>query len=136
MTRPKRPKARLTARQREMIKELEARFEASEAMMQSDLMDELSSYLQRGQRFASLTLKELHGRWASAFKQFVAEEHGPHVRDMDDAGAEIRHRGLRLPVHLVSGEFELMRERIRREGPDELDEKIDDFFEQLKKPKN
>jgi hypothetical protein len=55
---------------------------------------------------------------------------------MDDAGAEIRHRGLRLPVHLVSGEFELMRERIRREGPDELDEKIDDFFEQLKKPKN
>jgi hypothetical protein len=136
MTRPKRPKARLTARQREMIKELEARFEASEAMMQSDLMDELSSYLQRGQRFASLTLKELHGRWASAFKQFAAEEHGPHVRDMDDAGAEIRHRGLRLPVHLVSGEFELMRERIRREGPDELDEKIDDFFEQLKKPKN
>jgi hypothetical protein len=136
MTRPKRPKARLTARQREMIKELEARFEASEAMMQSDLMDELSSYLQRGQRFASLTLKELHGRWASAFKQFTAEEHGPHVRDMDDAGAEIRHRGLRLPVHLVSGEFELMRERIRREGPDELDEKIDDFFEQLKKPKN
>jgi hypothetical protein len=136
MTRPKRPKARLTARQREMIKELEARFEASEAMMQSDLMDELSSYLQRGQRFASLTLKELHGRWASAFKQFAAEEHGPHVRDMDDAGAEIRHRGLRLPVHLVSGEFELMCERIRREGPDELDEKIDDFFEQLKKPKN
>ena len=136
MTRPKRPKARLTARQREMIKELEARFEASEAMMQSDLMDELSSYLQRGQRFASLTLKELHGRWASAFKQFAAEEHGPHVRGMDDAGAEIRHRGLRLPVHLVSGEFELMRERIRREGPDELDEKIDDFFEQLKKPKN
>ena len=136
MTRPKRPKARLTARQREMIKELEARFEASEAMMQSDLMDELSSYLQRGQRFASLTLKELHGRWASAFKQFAAEEHGPHVRDMDDAGAEIRHRGLRLPVHLVSEEFELIRERIRREGPDELDEKIDDFFEQLKKPKN
>jgi hypothetical protein len=119
-----------------MIKELEARFEASEAMMQSDLMDELSSYLQRGQRFASLTLKELHGRWASAFKQFAAEEHGPHVRDMDDAGAEIRHRGLRLPVHLVSGEFELMRERIRREGPDELHEKIDDFLEQLKKPKN
>jgi hypothetical protein len=137
MTRPKRPKARLTPKQREMIKELEARFEAlSEAMLQSELMDELSSYLQRGQRFASLTLKELHGRWASAFKQFAAEEHGPHVRDMDDAGAEIRHRGLRLPVHLVSEEFELIRERIRREGPDELDEKIDDFFEQLKKPKN
>jgi hypothetical protein len=34
-------------------------------MLQSELMDELSSYLQRGQRFASLTLKELHGRWAS-----------------------------------------------------------------------
>src|ERR1700730_18699428 len=128
-----RPKARLT----EMIKELEARFEALPgAMLQSELMDELSSYLQRGQRFASLTLKELHGRWASAFKQFVAQEHGPHVRDMDDAGAEIRHRGLRLPVNLASGAFEMMRERIRPLRPERDAAKNDDFFEQLKKPKN
>lgn len=88
----------------------------SEAWVQNELFEQTRDYVTRGRRFERLGIHQVNEEWAKAFRQFVTLRALPDLRDMDDAGAEIRLRGVEFPTHLVSSEVEQLRAAIRRIG--------------------
>ena len=133
--------AGLMTEQKALMKKLAERFEAlPEAWLQNELLEQTRDYLTRGRRFERLRIDQLNEEWAKAFRQFVRRQIGPYVRDMDDAGAELRLRGEEFPTHLVTAEVEQLRAAIQRVGPispsAEFDRKIDEFIRDMNKPKH
>jgi hypothetical protein len=133
--------AELMTEQKALMEKLAERFEAlPEAWLQNELLEQTRDYLTRGRRFERLRIDQLNEEWAKAFRQFVRRQIGPYVRDMDDAGAELRLRGEEFPTHLVTAEVELLRAAIQRVGPispsAEFDRKIDEFIRDMNKPKH
>ena len=127
--------------QKALMEKLAERFEAlPEAWLQNELLEQTRDYLTRGRRFERLRIDQLNEEWAKAFRQFVRRQIGPYVRDMDDAGAELRLRGEEFPTHLVTAEVEQLRAAIQRVGPispsAEFDRKIDEFIRDMNKPKH
>src|SRR5579862_9809712 len=101
-----------------LMEKLVGRFEPlSDAWLQNELLEQTRDYLTRGRRFERLRINQLNEEWARAFRQFVRWQNGPYVRDMDDAGAELRLRGEEFPTHLVTSEVEKLRTAIQRIGP-------------------
>jgi hypothetical protein len=133
--------AGLMTEQKALMEKLAERFEAlPEAWLQNELLEQTRDYLTRGRRFERLRIDQLNEEWAKAFRQFVRWQIGPYVRDMDDAGAELRLRGEEFPTHLVTAEVEQLRATIQRVGPispsAEFDRKIDEFIRDMNKPKH
>ena len=127
--------------QRALMEKLVERFEAlPEVWMQNELLEHTNGYLTRGRRFERLRLDRLNEKLARAFRQFVIQRIGPHLRDMDDAGAELRLRGEGFPTHLVMPEVEQLRTAVQYVGPvspsAEFIRKIDTFIRDMNKPKN
>jgi hypothetical protein len=127
--------------QKALMEKLAERFEAlPEAWLQNELLEQTRDYLTRGRRFERLRIDQLNEEWAKAFRQFVRRQIGPYVRDMDDAGAELRLRGEEFPTHLVMSEVEQLKAAIQRVGPislsAEFDRKIDEFIRDMNKPKH
>ena len=110
----------------------------SRTWLQNELFEQTRDYLARGRRFERLRVDQLNEEWAKAFQQFVKRSIGPYVRDMDDAGAELRIRGAEFPTHLVTSEVEQLRAAVRRicsiTPTAEFDRKIEDFASDLHKP--
>ena len=127
--------------QKAVMEKLAEQFEAlPEIWLQNELLEQTRYYLTWGRRFERLELDRLNNVWAEAFRQFVRRKTGPHLRDMDDAGAELRLRGEEFPTDLVTSEVEQLRAAIQRVGPifpsAEFERKIDEFFRDLNKPKH
>ena len=127
--------------QKAVIENLAEQFEAlPDFWLQNELLEQTRDYLTRGRRFERLKLDQLNKVWAEAFRQFVRPTIGPHLRDMDDAGAELRLRGEEFPTDLVTSEVEQLRAAIQRVGPifpsAQFERKIDEFFRDLKKQKH
>ena len=127
--------------QKALMEKLAERFEAlPEVWLQNELLEQTRDYLTRGRRFGRLRLDQLNKVWTEAFRQFVRRKIGLHIRDMDDAGAELRLRGKEFPTDLVTSEVEQLRAAIQRVGPifpsAEFERKIDEFFRDLNKPKH
>jgi hypothetical protein len=142
-SRPVKPNvaAELMTEQNASMENLAERFEAfPEAWIQNELLEQTRDYLTRGRRFERLRLDQLNEIWAKAFRQFVRRQIGPHLRDMDDAGAELRFRGEEFPTHLVASEVEQLRAAVQRVGPvlpsAEFDRKINEFIRDMNKPKH
>jgi hypothetical protein len=130
----------LMSEQKALMEEFE-RFEAlPEVWVQNELLEQTRDYLTRGRRFERLRLDRLNKEWAEAFRRFVTQRDGPHLRDMDDAGAELRLRGEEFPTHLVTAAVEQLRAAVQRIGPffqsAEFDRKVDEFIRDLVKPKH
>jgi hypothetical protein len=110
--------AELMTQQKALMNNLAERFEAlHETWLQNELLEQTRDYLTRGRRFERLRLDQLNKLWAEAFRQFVRRQIGPHARDMDDAGAELRFRGEEFSTQLVMSEVEQLRAAIQRVGP-------------------
>ena len=127
--------------QKARIETLAAQFDAlPDFWIQNELLEQTKDYLTRGRRFESLKLDRLNKVWSDAFRQFVRRDVQPNLRDMDDAGAELRLRGEEFPTHLVTSEVEQLRAVIQRVRPifpsAEFERKIDEFFMDLNKPKH
>ena len=127
--------------QKALMEKLAERFEAlPEVWLQNELLEQTRDYLTCGRRFERLRLDQLNEIWAKAFRKFVRRQIGPHLRDLDDAGAELRLRGEEFPTHLVTAEVEQLRAAIQRVGPispsAEFDRKIDEFIRDMNKPKH
>ncbi|MGA2568435.1 MAG: hypothetical protein ABSF41_16595, partial [Pseudolabrys sp.] len=117
--------------QKVLMGKLAERYEAlPEVWLQNELLEQTRDYLTRGRRFERLRLDQLNEEWAKAFRQFVRRHIGPHLRDMDDAGAELRLRSEEFPTYLVALEVEQLRAAVQRVGPispsAEFDRKIDE----------
>ena len=133
--------AELMTEQKALMEKLAERFEAlPEAWLQNELLEQTRDYVTRGRRFERLRINQLNEEWAKAFRQFVRRQIGPYVRDMDDAGAELRLRGEEFPTQLVMSEVEQLRAAIQRVGPispsAEFHRKIDEFIRDMNKPKH
>ena len=106
----------------------------------NELFEQTTDYLIRGRRFEKLRIDRLNYEWAKAFRLFVWRRIGPHLRDMDDAGAEFRLRGVGFPTQLVASEVEQLRNGIGHAGritlSAEFVRKFDDFVADLSKPMN
>jgi hypothetical protein len=116
-----------------VIKVLPERFcGLSEIWLQNELFEQAKNYLMHGRRYQSLPFDQLNEEWAKAFRQFVRSQTGPHIRDMDDAGAELRLRGNEFPAHLVRTEVETLRAVVKgiRHMPltTEFGRKIEEFI--------
>lgn len=127
--------------QKALMEKMAERFEAlPEAWVQNELLEQTRDYLTRGRRFERLRLDQLNVEWAKAFRQFVRRQIGPHLRNMDDAGAELRLRGEEFPTYLVMLEVEQLRAAVQRIGPmsptAEFDRKINEFIKDMDKPKH
>ncbi len=127
--------------QKALMEKMAERFEAlPEAWVQNELLEQTRDYLTRGRRFERLRLDQLNVEWAKAFRQFVRQRIGPHLRNMDDAGAELRLRGEEFPTYLVMLEVEQLRAAVQRIGPisptAEFDRKINEFIKDMDKPKH
>jgi hypothetical protein len=130
----------LMTEQKASMENLAERFEAfPEAWIQNELLEQTRDYLTRGRRFERLRLDQLNEVWAKAFRQFVRRQFGP-LRDMDDAGAELRFRSEEFPTHLVTSEVEQLRAAVQCVGPilpsAEFDRKINEFIRDMNKPKH
>jgi hypothetical protein len=133
--------AELMTEQKALMEKLAERFEAlPEVWLQNELLEQTRDYLTRGRRFERRRLDQLNEEWAKAFRQFVRRQIGPYVRDMDDAGAELRLRGEEFPTHLVTSEVEQLRAIVQRVGPispsADFVRKIDEFIRDMNKPKH
>ena len=125
----------------EALMEKLERFEAlPEVWIQNELLEQTRDYLTRSRRFEMLRLDQLNEEWAKAFRQFVVQQIGPHLRDLDDAGAELRLRGEVFPTHLVAREVEQLRTSVKRVGSvspsAEFVRKINEFIRDAIKPKH
>ena len=112
----------------------------SEAYLQHVLMNETKDYLERGRRFAQLSIDKLDESWIKAFKIYFATRLRPAARDMDDLAAELRLRGRDPPFDAVQSEIADLRVELEQVNPDELrpelDRQIDEFLNALRKPPN
>jgi hypothetical protein len=127
--------------QEALVEKLTKYFEAlPEVWLQNELLEQTKGYLTRGRRFEGLRLDQLNKVWAEAFRQFVRRKIGPHLRDMDDAGAELRLRNEEYPTDLVTSEVEQLRDAMPSGGPispsAEFVRKIDEFISDMNKPKH
>jgi hypothetical protein len=127
--------------QKAMMEKLAEQFRTlPEIWLQNELLEQTRDYLARGRRFERLKLDQLNKVWAETFRQFVRRNNQRHLREMDDAGAELRLRGEEFPINLVTSEVKQLRAAIQRAGPifpsAEFEQKIGEFFSDLNKPKH
>lgn len=99
---------------------------------ENELFEQTRDYLTRGRRFETVTDDVLNEKWAHSFRQFVRLHVGHHIREMADAGAELRLRGAGFPTHLVPSEVEQLQAAIRCFDPvavpGEYNRKLDEAF--------
>jgi len=86
-----------------------------EEFIQYALMEETRSYLERGRSLAHVSKEELFDLWSAMVRRWFYDRSKSNQRDMDDAAAEIRFRGLDMPEDRLGSLIEEMREENRRD---------------------
>jgi hypothetical protein len=104
------------------------------------------SYLQRGRLFQANTVDELNEAYPEAYRWFVkgyaAFQPGgasdpPSMQVADDIAAELRLRGLDVPVDSVLDDIAELEKLVRARLPETmpaLGEKLDDFMADMVQP--
>ena len=107
-------------------------------LMESEAMNEMKQYLERGRKLAPLDSDELKKRWTTAFKTWFASRKQSDARKMDDAAAELRLRKLEVPFETVRSELALGRLEIQKDGPEKLNlkPKIAAFLDEIDREPN
>jgi hypothetical protein len=113
----------------------------ADEFLQHELMNEARAYIERGRRLQTLSNDEIVNTWVATFERWFGEKTAGNSRDMDDAAAEIRLRGLEMPYERVKNETHALQAELERLDPEdpsspEIDRKIGDFLEARSKPKN
>jgi hypothetical protein len=108
--------------------------------LQHAQMNETRDYVERGRALASQTDDEAKNVWVAMFERWFDEKTAENGRNMDDAAAELRLRGLEPPHDRVKAKIDELQAELKRSGPDafseELDKKNDEFLAARAKPKN
>lgn len=84
-----------------------------EEFLRYALMEETRSYLERGRTLAHLGKEELFVLWTTLVERWFYDRSEMNQRDMDDAAAEIRFRGLDMPEKTLDSFFEKIKEQVR-----------------------
>jgi hypothetical protein len=113
----------------------------AEEFLQHELMNETRAYIERGRRLQTLSDDEIVNTWVATFERWFDEKTAVNSRDMDDAAAEIRLRGLEMPYERVKNKTRALRAELAWLDPEnpsspEIDRKISDYLEARRKPKN
>jgi hypothetical protein len=105
----------------------------AETYFQHELMNETRAYIERGRRLERFSDQDVLDAWVAAFEREDA-------RNMEDAAAELRLRGIEEPHERVRPKIDVLKAEIERLAPDAqpegLDQRIKDFLAALRGPKN
>jgi hypothetical protein len=110
-----------------------------DALLQHELMNETRDYVERGRRLQTLSSAGIFNSWVVGFERWF--ETAGNSRDMDDAAAEIRLRGLKMPYERVKNKIRALRTELasldpkNRSSP-QIHRKINDYLVARSKPKN
>jgi hypothetical protein len=110
-----------------------------DAFLQHELMNEARDYVERGRNLQMLSSAKLLDTWVTRFECWFKTEGNP--RDMDDAAAEIRLRGLEMPYERVARELRALKAGLtwldpRHYSCQKIHRKINNFIEARNKPMN
>jgi hypothetical protein len=113
----------------------------AEEFLQHELMNETRTYIERGRRLQPLSNDEIINTWVATFERWFGERTDNNSRDMDDAAAEIRLRGLEMPYERVKNETRALRAELARLDLEDfsspqIDRKINDYLVARSKPKS
>ena len=92
----------------------------ADAVIESDHMDCIATYLLACRRFANLETEELERRWTEAARIFLASYGSVNPREMDDLGSELRLRKVPLPEENVRDQVAAVARRIRHDDNPEV----------------
>jgi hypothetical protein len=79
------------------------------AFLQSQRVNRMADYLNRGREYSSLQKRDLMNKWVAAFKGLAAHAASPDpkiTRLEEDLAAEIALRGLDEPFYRVMGDMD------------------------------
>ena len=114
-------------------------YDVANAVLQHALMEETRSYLERGRALKGHTDEEVLDICVVTVERWFHDRVDQNQRDMDDAAAEIRLRGLESPEDRLKPMTDKMREEILRD-PRGLTERamrqIQDFIDARDNPQN
>jgi hypothetical protein len=113
----------------------------AESYFQHELMNETRAYIERGRRLERSSDQDVMDAWVAAFEHGLEHRTSEDARNMEDAAAELRLRGLEEPHERVRSKIDALRAEMERLGPDALLEGLDpqrikDFLAALWGPKN
>jgi hypothetical protein len=116
-------------------------FDFAEEFLQHELMNQTRAYIERGRRYQMLNDFDVARAWVAAFERCFDEKTAENCRDMVDAAAEIRLRGIAMPYDKVKERGLALQADLARLDPEhdcssELELKIVEFLAQRNKPKN
>jgi hypothetical protein len=111
------------------------------AFRESQLMNDMHDYIQRGRRFEAVATPELNKMWIAVVQAMAAERGDARacLRDFDDTSAEFQLRGVEPPVDAVLDEIEVLQSQLKPMMPlvlPALEEKLYEFLAYLVEPKN
>jgi len=98
----------------------------ADAVIESDRMDCIATYLVAGRHFANLETEEVKRRWTEAARIFLASYGGINPREMDDLGSELRLRQVQLPEETVRDQVAAVARRILHDDDREVRSLIQD----------
>jgi hypothetical protein len=113
------------------------------AFIQSMLMDNTQSYLERGRLFESNTIDELTEAYPAAYRSFVkayaALQPGGTAlpQAADDIAAELRLRGRDIPIDSVLDDVAELEKLVKARAPQAmpaLEKKLDEFLADIGQP--
>jgi hypothetical protein len=112
-----------------------------EEFLQHELMNETQAYIEHGRRLQTLSNDEILNTWVATFERWLGERTANNSRDMDDAAAEIRLRGLEMPYERAKNEIRALRAALAALDPEhqsspQIERKINDYLVARGKPKN
>ena len=113
----------------------------AEEFLQHELVNEARGYIERGRRLQALSDDEIIDTWVATFERWFDEKTNANSRDMDDAAAEVRLRGLEMPYDRIENKTRVIQADLagldpKNPLPPQIDRKISDFIEARSKPKN
>jgi hypothetical protein len=111
----------------------------TQAFLDSQEMDEVRAYIERGRSLEAEQAQALNRRWASAFTAVCAHGSQAFRLELDNCSAELNLRKMPKPDHLVQDVMRLIQARIKSLSPEHLEklkESVSDFLDELGKATN
>ena len=114
------------------------------AYLAEQSLERTRGYVARGRPLAGLSIEALGVRWVETYRAARVLEEEDREGELLDLRSEFNLRGVGPPLHLLTAEMALFRQRFRQRCEGEIDEvgveqaeaKFADFQARLQRPKN
>lgn len=114
--------------------------ELARIFIEHQLMAETQSYVARGRTYERISNEEGADSWIAAFEAWLDCRTAATTQRLDDIAAELRLRGLELPLARAQAAVDRLRSEVTRSSTANVsidsERKIDAFLEEYRKRKH